>query len=338
VQEKSKIFLSKIKSFILSKYFRLIIGIGLSAICIYFLLSSINHEEVISKFKNVNLNLLSLALFVTFLSYVIRTIRWKYFFKDSDASFFSLYRALILGFFMNNVLPARIGELVRCHSLGTRTGQSRTFVLATVAAERLADGLTISALFGLSFYFSDIPGDKTKYIGIVALMFLAVSIFTVIGIIYREKIFNILKKIDILLNKKTFSFFIGKIMKFMSGLEPLLERKLVIRLVFLSILIWGVELFAYFIISNAFNEILDFGVLTLFLATVNFSSLIPAAPGSVGVIENFGSKALNSAGINYESAVAMVVAQHAIQYIAVGIPGLYFSVKKGKIKEKEGSV
>jgi uncharacterized protein (TIRG00374 family) len=236
---------------------------------------------------------------------------------------------------MNNVLPARIGELVRCHSLGTRTGQSRTFVLATVAAERLADGLTISAIFGLSFYLSAIPGNKTHYIGIVALLFLGISILTVMGIVYRETIFKIFNKIDQRLNKKGVSFLIAKIIRFISGLEPLLEKQLIVRVDFLSILVWGIEIFAYFLISLAFKETLDFGILTLFLAAVNFSSLIPAAPGGVGVIENFASKALSGAGVNYEAAVAMVVTQHAIQYIAVGIPGLYFSVKKGKIKPEE---
>ena len=322
---------SAVRKHSLKKYGRFLFGIALSVACVYFLLGSIKQKEVLDRFRMVNLKFLALALAVTFLSYVIRTIRWKYFFKDFKDSFFSLFRALMLGFFMNNVLPARIGELVRCHSLGSRTGQSRTFVLATVAAERLADGLTISAIFGFFFYFSNVQGEGTYYIGVVALLFILVSLLSILGLLQRSLIFRFLKYLDIQIGKKSFSFLISKIIKFVSGLEPLLQKKLVFRIVLLSLLVWGVELYAYFLISLAFGENLSIGALSLFLASVNFASLVPAAPGGVGIIESFAPHAMSKTGLNLETAVAMVIAQHAIQYIAVGIPGIYYSLRKGKI-------
>ena len=74
----------------------------------------------------------------------MRAFRWKYLFKDTRVLFRDSYRALILGFFMNNVLPARIGELVRSHALSKKINSSKSHVLATIAAERLADGMSIS--------------------------------------------------------------------------------------------------------------------------------------------------------------------------------------------------
>lgn len=316
--------------FVFKRTLRLILGLGLSALCIYFLLGSIEKQEVIDRFKNVNVSLLVGAFIVTIFSYFLRTIRWKYFFTDTSYSFVTLFRALILGFFMNNVLPARIGELVRCHSLGRRTGLSRTFVLATVAAERLADGVTISAIFGLFFYFSSLTGDSSFYIGLVAVLFFVASIFVIICLLVRKQIFSILYKLDKVVNKSSFTYLVSKIEKFVSGLEPLLHAGLAKKMVLFSIAVWGIELFAYYLIANAFSEKLDLGSLSLFLASVNFASLIPAAPGGVGVIENFASLALHKSGIDYESAVAMVVAQHSIQYLAVGLPGIYFSIKNNQ--------
>jgi len=260
----------------------------------------------------------------------VRTVRWRYFFKVNDFSFLILFRALILGFFMNNVLPARIGEFVRCHSLGRRTGLSRTFILATVAAERLADGLMISAIFGICFYFSTLSIENIFYIGLVSLFFLGASISVIIALLVRNPIFRLFNKIENKFNNKAITFVISKLEKFVKGLEPILEKDLAIKLVILSVVVWSVELFAYFLISLAFSQNLNMGELALFLASVNFASLIPAAPGGVGVIENFASLALKKSGINHETALAMVVAQHAIQYLAVGIPGTYFAIKNSK--------
>ena len=44
-----------------------------------------------------------------------------------------------VGYLANNVLPARLGELVRSHALGEGEGLSRTTVLGTVVVERIVD-------------------------------------------------------------------------------------------------------------------------------------------------------------------------------------------------------
>ena len=44
-----------------------------------------------------------------------------------------------IGYLANNVLPARLGELVRSHSLGEKEGVARTTVLGTVVVERVVD-------------------------------------------------------------------------------------------------------------------------------------------------------------------------------------------------------
>ena len=47
--------------------------------------------------------------------------------------------SLLVGYLANNILPARLGELVRSHHLGDRTGVSRASILGTVVVERVVD-------------------------------------------------------------------------------------------------------------------------------------------------------------------------------------------------------
>ena len=46
---------------------------------------------------------------------------------------------LLVGYLANNILPARLGELVRSHYLGDREGISRASALGTVVVERVVD-------------------------------------------------------------------------------------------------------------------------------------------------------------------------------------------------------
>jgi uncharacterized membrane protein YbhN (UPF0104 family) len=87
-----------------------------------------------------------------------------------------------------------------------------------------------------------------------------------------------------------------------------------------------VELFVYVAISNSFSAALSLQHCVLFLVAVNFSSLIPSAPGGIGVIEAVTSAVLVSIGVDKELALTMVLCQHIIQYLVVGTPGVILSL------------
>ena len=56
---------------------------------------------------------------------------------------YMLFPLVIIGFMTNNLIPARIGELVRAYLLGEREGTSKAAALGTIAVDRLFDGLTL---------------------------------------------------------------------------------------------------------------------------------------------------------------------------------------------------
>ncbi|HMO16534.1 MAG TPA: lysylphosphatidylglycerol synthase transmembrane domain-containing protein [Oligoflexia bacterium] len=303
---------------------RMILGFLVSGACIVLLLRSVDRGRVLEELAIADKKLLIFAIFITVFSYIIRAYRWKFLFSDVSLSFMTSYRALIIGFFMNNVLPARVGELIRSHTLGREIGKSRTSVLATVAAERLADGLTISLFFGIFYYLAGNRIEGARGISYVALLFLGASLATVLMLLIRGFIFRILEGVDRRLEISALSYILTRIKRFIKGLEPLFSRTLLLRVVVFSIVVWSMELYAYHIIASAFGQNLSLGFTALFLAAVNFSSLVPAAPGGIGVIETFASVALTKVGLEHEVALAMVVSQHLIQYFVVGVPGLYY--------------
>jgi len=234
----------------------------------------------------------------------------------------------MLGFFMNNVLPARIGEFVRAHSLGRIIGESRAKVLATVAIERLLDGVILSTFFAILFPLWSDNLDNASVLFKVSYMFAFASGGAFLIIFLRKPIFIALRRIDRQIGKSGVSYLLQRIEKFIIGLEPLSMPRLLAPVLLLSVVVWGVELFAYYLIAMAFSQMLNLGDLSLFLAAVNFSSLVPAAPGGIGTIEAFASFALAKVGIEHEVALGMVLSQHVIQFIAVGIPGIFYTINK----------
>ena len=65
---------------------------------------------------------------------------------------------LLVGYLMNNILPARLGELVRSHYLGDREGISRTSALGTVVVERVVDLVVCVAIASVSLLVLNVRG------------------------------------------------------------------------------------------------------------------------------------------------------------------------------------
>jgi len=321
-----------------SRKIKVYLGLLVSALCFWWVFSSVEGDEIFDRFHNVKIGYLLLAVLATFGSYVLRSIRWPFFFEKNPPTFRSSFDCLIIGFFMNNVLPARIGEFVRAHIGGKATNQSRSTVLATIAGERLADGLMISLLFALLFTFGSPVGNQ--HVGMtevyaVAYFFLFAGTATVVMLLMRSKIFSLLEYFQTIMPGNVSKYTLLRVQYFIQGLSPLLRPGRVLVLTLFSASVWLLELFVYYLVSLGFDQPMSIGGLSLFLAAVNFSSLIPAAPGGAGVIEVFGTLALERIGIDRETALAMVASQHLIQFFVVGIPGasLFFLKLGGKLPD-----
>lgn len=293
---------------------------AITAIALYFAFRGVDWKILSSHVGNIRIPWLLLAILLTSLSYVMRARRWQHLFPRPTLDLLDSAKVLILGFFMNNVLPARAGEFVRAHMGAKVSGETRTLVLATVASERLADGLTLSLFFVV---FALHQGDKSlsSNLTYVAFLFLAVLVGVILTLAFRGPLFRTLDKIAGKFDHKASHYTLNRIQVFIEGLSPICTLKKIPSLVIWSVLIWAVELSVYVAITYAYSAPLPLALCVLFMVTVNFSSLIPAAPGGIGVIEAIASAVLVSVGIPKELALTMVLTQHILQYVIVAIPG-----------------
>lgn len=276
--------------------------------------------------KSVDVSVLAIPVVLTAFSYVLRSMRWRLLFPRSAPSLKLTYKALVFGFFMNNVLPARAGELVRAHVGARLSGESRSSVLATILAERILDGLALSLL--LSFASITIHGARyTLELQYVGYGFFALAIFVVLSLSQRGLVESVFTLLEEKFTARGIYLFVSKGRHFIDGLGPLFcSRRLPLIIMWTSV-IWMLELFVFWSVSDAFGIHISAPQAVLFLVSSNFASLIPSAPGGIGIIEAVASAVLVSLGFERETAIAMALTQHVIQYSIVGIPGLYLMVR-----------
>lgn len=360
-------------------FLRVFIPWSITILALWWAFNGIDWGELVSHLRAAKLGWIALAISLTSLSYFLRARRWQLLFPEAQRSnvgvgssaeseglslhYRDSLRVIFLGFMLNNILPARAGELVRAHVGAKVTGASRALVLGTVASERLVDGLTISLMF-VAFSFQLGDQEYSRQLSYVAFGFAAISIGVLFVLAARPLILKILRErqgsslergdgVESYINgaasadgagpingglngnraAKVVNYIGRKAGSFMDGLAPLYSWTTLPALILWSIAIWFLELLVFSFVSNAYGGELTFSEAVLFLVTANFSSLIPAAPGGLGVVEAAVSTVLASIGLGREKALTLALTQHAIQYCVVGIAGAisFFSLK-GRIK------
>src|SRR5690348_14652290 len=109
------------------------LGIIITLLFVGLLAWKIDLHEVGTALAQANYVWVIPAVCCTLLSYVLRTLRWRIILRPiRPLGFRTLLPVLMIGFMANNLLPARMGELVRAYALGRKTGLSKSLGLATI--------------------------------------------------------------------------------------------------------------------------------------------------------------------------------------------------------------
>ncbi|HEX5772752.1 MAG TPA: lysylphosphatidylglycerol synthase transmembrane domain-containing protein, partial [Geomobilimonas sp.] len=137
---------------------RLWIGIGISAVLLVMLFRQIDGRQVLAAFRSMDYRYLVPSVFLTFVSYYCRAIRWRYLLLPQKAtSLGNLFPATIVGYMANNLLPARLGEFVRAYVLAEKEQLDSSSVFATLVLDRLFDGFTVLLILVLTFFTVRLP-------------------------------------------------------------------------------------------------------------------------------------------------------------------------------------
>ena len=142
-----------------SRYFLPLIGIIISLVSIFWLASQFDFYELIKTLKSASIGFLLAIPILTLISFLLRAERWRILISHTPpVRYWSSFSALMIGYLLNNILPARAGDIARVIEIGKTEHISRTKVLATLFTERAFDLLvTLMILAAAMLTYPDLP-------------------------------------------------------------------------------------------------------------------------------------------------------------------------------------
>lgn len=254
-------------------------------------------------------------------SYTIRSLRWKRMMRPAGTSFRTCARVYMTSLAANNILPLRIGDIMRVFTYAPELGASPSFVLSTVILEKLLDIFVLAVLFISTMASSVSPRLRLAATGAVGTSALAILVLLLGARSLAEplsRLFTRLPKQAVLVKLEHW---------ILLALDCIRQIGLMGTLFLLieTVLVWTSEAIIYLssmkLIGLEANRLAPWNC----VAFVNLSFLIPSSPGGIGPFEAAAQKALATHGAHPGAAALYGLALHFWMLITVtGIGGAWF--------------
>ncbi len=311
---------------------QLLLGIGVSAVCIWYSTRDVKLPELLNALSKANLLGFCGVMMVTILGFWVRAIRWRFFLltprKISTASLFS---STMIGFMANNVLPFRLGEFVRPWALSRREGLSKSMLLATVVVERAIDMLTLLAIFGISLMLHPIgeTTDAGRMVQAGAKILIVLSVVLTVMVIVAERNRALAHRMLAMLPERVRSRAASLLDRFLDGFALFRDFGKLIQVFVLSF-----AMFSCFVVALGVSmwslgiEAPWYAGLTMLVVTA-IGIMVPAAPGYVGTLNIACIFGLQVFDIGKSQSVPFGWFYFFSQWLPITAVGLYFLNREG---------
>ncbi len=304
-------------------------GLILSALFLYLAFRDVDFEQTGQTILSSNLFYLLLAVLVCILQFFIRAWRWRILLRPvKETGFSSRLLSVLIGFAANCIFPARLGEIVRAHSLGKAEKISKSSAFGTIVVERIFDGFALFLIFLIGLMFTAFPDDlsgasQNRRGTAIALFFTSLILIAIIkGLRSRPQFFiSIISRMLFMVPDKIRLKVTAVIENFVKGLAPLKSTGDWIKAVLWSVLLWYISLWQVYFIEMAVGIRLPFIATFIIQSVAALAVMVPFAPGYIGVFHQLVKKGFIFYGVSNEKALSAAILLHGSFYFPTIILG-----------------
>jgi uncharacterized protein (TIRG00374 family) len=308
-----------------SKYFRLGLGLLVSAGSLYLALRTVTLSEVWAVLARADGRYVGLALIGVVLNPVAKAVRWKVLIgpRGRGVSFWKAWMSLLAGQALNTLYPARLGDLSRVYVVGG-LGPGRVFILGTIVVEKVLDMLSYALLFGLLLLLIPLPGwvNDSGYTFVAAT--LLVSLALIAATLRRDWTLRLLEGLARRLPARLGTRIAGYLDSAFNSLDVLQDRWELLKLALLSIFIWYTAVLNIQLVLLALGLELPLTASLLILIGLQAGIAIPSVPARIGIFEYICVLSLALFGIDQGLAFSFGLLLHGVLMLPPTLFGVVF--------------
>lgn len=305
------------------------IGGGITIICLVAIFRLVKFSEVVSALEHFQWRYLLLGVLSLAFGYAVRIFRWSIMLSatGNPVGFKNCAAPFLGAIALNNVLPLRLGDVIRALVFPSAMGVTKTAATTSLVVERLIDLVTLLACLALGILAIQTiaipPALRQTAIALALLGGIALAI----GFFFSDSFANLFNSLGSGQENGRGSPKLQQIFRTVAGLfesfDVMSRPKVLGLMLLLSMLVWAGEsgLFYFALLGLGLDASPLMALLVMAIATL--STLAPSSPGYVGPFHLAAFTAVTLIGGTSAQAGSYAVIVHLALWLPTTIFGAF---------------
>lgn len=309
-----------------SPWLKQTLGYSIAVVCLVWVFHDIQVGRLWHSFTHINWWLIGVAGFFDILSYYCQGVRWELLLRPlGKISSVRTTQAIYAGLFTNEIVPLRVGELVRAYLVSRWLPAAFVSVIPSMAVERLFDGVWLALAIGVAAFFVPLPENllaAEEILGVIVLMAISLFIYLVFG---KRRARGEKKSSD----WKPLRAIVGFIEHLIGEVRSIGASRFSYFSMLVSVFILVFQIIAFWLVIRACGLQLSFWAGAVVLLIIHIGTAIPNAPSNVGTYQFFTVAGLQLFDIDKTLATGFSVVVFIVLTIPLWVLGLLAVSRSG---------
>jgi len=312
---------------VLWKKKKYLIGFLITVIFTWLAFGNLNLTALLNIFINANPFWIIVGLGFLAADYVLRIIRWWLMLRFSahDLPFTVCTGPYLASIALNNILPFRIGDVVRAVGFQKQLGLSPMVIIGTMVIERLFDLFALLTVFLITLNNINIDNISSYFVRIsywvVLVCLLSLLLIIFIHLWFKRWVTSIVGMAKArkwrLLERMAFGM-----CQFFDSLLLIRSKLLVIELLILSFMAWFLEGAMFAAVAKALSIINISSGPWFSLVIGTLATLMPSTPGYIGTFDYFTKIGIMTFGVSQELGTVFALIVHIVLWAPLTLVGI----------------
>lgn len=301
-------------------------GLAITALFVVLIARNVNGAELLAVLRQARAEWVALAIVLFLLGYACRISRWQLMLRHDNnrLRWADCALPLLASVAANNVLPFRIGDVLRVFGFSRQLDVPITTMLASLIVERLLDLMCLLIALACCFLFIDFDFRFAERLTGLGGLGVLVMVIMVAGLLLFPHSFERPVRMGLRVLSKISPPLADKISSFSDRVFEALRRlshgPQILKLFGWSALAWIFEGLVFWATACA---IPSFRVLAALLAfpVSTLATLLPSSPGYVGTFDYFAIASAEALGTDPAAATAFALLVHLVIWLPTTVIG-----------------
>lgn len=297
-------------------------------------------KEIYETMARSNKVLLLFALFLTIFGVLGKAIRWKFILKKLgyEISIKNASKYFCVGMYGSVITPAKVGDVIRSHTLKRKENVPYTQGVSSVIFDRLIDLLSVFFLMFFGIFLIYFTKERQIFKDVPLLSVVIFTLLMIFGLylLFSEKVGGRILKIFANKMGKKFTFLdpthqtngtiVDEIYRSFNTIKS--SKVFFISLIGYTVLVWLITLIQAYIILSAFHVSVGFEYVLVFVPLAIVVGLIPVTLSGLGTREATMIYLFSFVSVSAADSGSMSLLLYVFGSIVPAIFGAFYFLKK----------